>query len=505
MSSRRSGSDLLGAASATALAALALAGCAGSGRLSVPNTPLPTAYEAGSAADGALPAQALDRWWTLFADAQLTALVEDALVRAPDARSAFQRIEESRAQRAQTLTRYNLRGDLTGTAQVQRTEQDFGSGLGVATGVGGTGAGVGAGTGAGGVGGAGTTGSFFTPAGTLYTGAAQFNVTYELDLFGRRRTARRGADADLAAARFDYEATRATLARDVATGLFQARGYAIQLADARETARIAGELARVARLSAERGLTSTGSAARLETEVGTAEAEVARLDALTRTSRRTLLALVGRGGEPLDVLPLEAVAAAPPTPPAVTPGELLRRRPDVREAEARLRSRAATLQLDRLALFPAFTLAPGGQISRVAGTYDLTSTVWTVGVSALLPVLDRPRLLAIVRGDRARGEQAVVAYEQAVQNAYRDAENGLVALAADRLRIARLTEAAGRARFAFDASRRGYELGLLDLNTLLDAERSWRGARAQLTTAQITALTDAATLFQALGGGWTPA
>ena len=487
-----------------AVAGVSLAGCA-SARLSPASTTLPPAYEAGSAANAELPAATLERWWTLFDDPQLTGLVDQALIQAPDARTAFQRIEESRATRDQTLSRYGPQGNLGLGGQVQRTEQSFG-GVGVAAGGtgAGTGTGVGTGVGAGTGGTTGGTGAFFTPSGTLYTASAQFNVTYELDLFGRRRQAKRAAEADLAAARFDYEATRAVLARDVATGLFQARGYAIQLADARETSRIANELARVARLSAERGLTSTGSAARLETDVGGSQAEVVRLEALGRTSRRSLLALIGRGAEPLDSLPIDATAKAPPAPPALTPGELLRRRPDVREAEARLRSRTATLELDRLALFPTFTLAPGATLSRVTGVYDATTSIWTLGLNALTPVLDRPRLLAVVRGDRARGEQAVIAYEQAVQNAYRDAENGLAALAADQARTAQLARAVERSRFAFDASRRGYELGLLDLNTLLDSERSWRQARATLTTAQITALTDAATLFQALGGGWTP-
>lgn len=489
--------------SAAAAATLALAACSHE-RLSTPSTPLPASFEAGAAADAALPAQALDRWWTLFQDPQLTSLVQEALVRAPDARSALQRVEQSRAQRDQALSRYNLQGNVTGLAQVQRTRQNFG-GLGV--GLGGIGGGIG---GVGGVGGGtgtgtgGTTGAFLTPSGTLYTTGATFNVTYELDLFGRRRLAARSAEADLAAARFDSEATRAVLARDVATSLFQARGYAIQLADARETERIAGELTRVARLSAERGLTSTGSAARLETELGNAQAEVVRLQALLTSSRRTLLALVGRGDAPLESLPVEASAAAPPAPPAIAPGELLRRRPDVRQAEARLRALNATLALDKLALWPTLTLAPGGQVSRSTGTFDVTSTVLTAGGNLLLPVFDRPRLQAVIRTDRARGEQAVIAYEQAVQTAYRDAENGLNAVGADRARTARLSEAVVRARFAFDASRKGYELGLLDLNTLLDSERSWRQARATLTAAQITALTDAATLFQALGGGWTP-
>ncbi len=492
------------AAACLTLGAAVLSACS-SAHLSTPDLRTPAAYEAGAAADPALPAATLDRWWTLFDDAQLTSLIEGALTRAPNARTAFQRIAESRSARDQALSRFGLQGDLSGLAQVQHTSESVsgfgvsGLGLGATGSTGSTGA-----TDTGATGAIGSSSAFLSPSGTLYTAGGQFNVTYELDLFGRRQATRRGALADLAASRFDYEATRATLARDVATGLFQARGYAIQLEDARETARIAGDLARTARLSSERGLTSTGSAARLETDLGTAQAEATRLEALARSSRRTLLALVGRGTEPLDSLPVQALAAAPPAPPLTTPGDLLRRRPDVREAEARLRSRAQTLKLDKLALFPTFTLAPGGQFSGVTGTYDATTTIWTAGANAVLPVLDRPRLLAVIRGDRARGEEAVVAYEQAVQDAYRDAENGFVALTADRARIATLTDAVARARFAFDAASKGYSLGLLDLNTLLDSERSWRAARATLTAAQITALTDAATLFQALGGGWTP-
>jgi outer membrane protein TolC len=176
----------------------------------------------------------------------------------------------------------------------------------------------------------------------------------------------------------------------------------------------------------------------------------------------------------------------------------------VREAEARLRSAAATLKLDRLALFPTFNLAPGLQEAKTTGTYDSLTSIWTVGMNATLPLLDRPRLLAVIRGQKARGEEAVIAYEQAVQNAYRDAENGLSTLAGDRVRIARLQTGVDRARFAFDAKSKGYDLGLVDLTTLIEAERTWRQTRSTLTTAQIDALLDSATLFQALGGAWSP-
>jgi NodT family efflux transporter outer membrane factor (OMF) lipoprotein len=480
-----------------------VAGCS-TAHLSAPNVQLPAAYESGLASNTALPAQALDRWWLLYKDPQLTGLIEQALVASPNARTAIQRIGEARATRAQTLAGYLPQGDFGGTAQTQHTSESFG-GLGIATGTttGTTSAGA-TGSDAGSTGASSLGGAFLTPAGDLQTYAAQFNVSYELDLFGRHAAARRAADADVAAQRFDYEATRSSLATNVASNLFQARGYAVQLADAQETLRIARQLARASEISAAHGLTATSDSARLETDVATAQAEVARLEAIGRASRRTLLALIGRGTEPLDSLPVAAVAASPPDPPSVTPGDILRRRPDVREAEARLRSASATLKLDRLALFPTFNLAPGLQEAKTTGTYDSLTSIWTVGMNATLPLLDRPRLLAVIRGQKARGEEAVIAYEQAVQNAYRDAENGLSTLAGDRVRIARLQTGVDRARFAFDAKSKGYDLGLVDLTTLIEAERTWRLTRSTLTTAQIDALLDSATLFQALGGAWSP-
>ena len=486
---------------AFSLAAASLAGCA-STPLSAPRTAVPERFEAAAAADPALQPTALDRWWTLFGDAQLTALVDEALASAPTARQALQRLEEARALRAQTLSAYLPQGNIQGSAQTQHTDQSYG-GFGVATGGAGTTTGAGT-TGTGATGASGVGSGFLTPSGQLNTYAAQFDVSYQLDVFGRRRTAASAANADVAAARFDAEATRAVLARDVATGLFQARGYAIQAADARETARITGDLAKSSLLSADRGLTSTSDAARLQVDAATAEAEVARLDAAKTGARRSLLALLGRSGASSSSLAIEPTAASPPSPPEVTPGELLRRRPDVRRDEMRLRSATDTLKLDRLALFPTFSLTPGGSYSKTTGSYASTTSLWSVGLNAVLPVLDRPRLLATIRGQRARGEEAVNAYEITVQNAYRDAETGLSTLAGDRVRVARLQEATDRARFAFDAKRKGYDLGLSDLTTLLDAERSWRTTRATLTAAQITALVDAATVFQALGGGWSP-
>lgn len=453
--------------------------------LSQPELCLPKTYE-GLVGNSRSADQDIDRWWLLFKDPELDQIIAEALAASPDAKSAYDRMVEARATRVQTLSAYQLRGDPGASAQDQYTSESSG-GLGAAEAA------------LGGLGG----GLIATP-GDLQTYAAQFNITYVLDLFGRGRVARRGADADVAAQRFDYEATRATLATNVAIALFQARGDAIQLADAKETLRIAVDLAKVGRVSSARGLTATSDAARLETDLETAKAEVDRLTALAQASKRSLLTLMGHGFDPSGSIDIEAVAAAPPPLPAATPGDLLRRRPDIREAEARLRSAAANLALDRLALFPSFILAPGVELAKEAGSYSAVSTIWTAGLNASAPLLDRPRLLAVIKGTRAKGEEAVNAYEKSVQSAYRDAENGLTTVAADINRNIHLKAAADQAKFAFTAKRRGYELGLTDLTTLLEAERTWRQSQSAYTAGQTQALVDAATLFQALGGGWSP-
>ncbi|MFX4963473.1 TolC family protein, partial [Acinetobacter baumannii] len=87
-------------------------------------------------------------------------------------------------------------------------------------------------------------------------------------------------------------------------------------------------------------------------------------------------------------------------------------------------------------------------------------------------------------------EQAVAAYEKAVQTAYGDAEKGLTAVKADERQVALLREATDKSRFAYEAVRKGYDLGIADLTTLIQAEEAWRATRARLNSASTSALVD---------------
>lgn len=439
-----------------------------------PQVSTPAAFEAQTE----VAAAPLDRWWIAFNDAQLTALVDEALANSPDARTAQARLAEARATRSANIYGAWPQGDLSGNASTRGNSQISG------------------------------TQSPFASSGRSEFYSLNFDVSWEIDLFGRTRIARRAVENDFAAKVFNIEGTRAALAANVADSLFSARGLAQQIEDAKSAVVIARERQRVADLLASRGLGSVADARRIAADVSQTDANLIQFEADLAAARRSLLVLLGRGTAARESLIVEPELGAPPLPPATVPGELLQRRPDVREAEERLAVATARLKVDRLALFPKFTILPGVGLNRseqsfggapsTSGTFD-----WSAGLGVSVPVLSRPALLAEARASDARAEQAVIAYEKAVQTAYGEADNALLQLASDRNRLALLIAGEAQARQAYDANRQLYTAGLTDLTTLLQTEQAWRAARTATTSARTQALRRSVQTFKALGGGWT--
>lgn len=459
------------------LAVAPLAACAASGPMLSPNKRVPAQFEAPVGVD--LAPAALDRWWTLYGDAELQRLVERALANAPDARTAEVRLREVRAQRAANRRGAYPTGNLVGSATDQKSTVISGTVLNFPG---------------------------FSNSGASQSYGLNFDVSWELDLFGRVRAANRLIEADYAAARFNIEGSKASLAANVADSLFSARGLAIQLADARETVRIRRDLDQLASEKAKRGLTATSDAQRTAADLAQAEAQVIAAEADLQAARRQLLILIGDGVQPIASLQVNAeTPAAAPAPPATVPGDLLHRRPDVREAEARLTQAISQNKVDKLALFPTFTLRPGvGLQKTVQPSFSSTSENWSIGGGLSVPVLNRGRLKEQAKVSGAKADEAIIAFEKVVQTAYGEAENDLVELAADRNRVTILAAGEAQARAAYDAARKGYSAGLTDLNSTLSAEQAWRASRTALSAAQTQALRRSVQTFKALGGGWTP-
>ncbi len=448
----------------------ALSSCAPSVRLNQPDVRLPASFETAPA-PAPIPAAPLDTWWRDFHDPQLTSLVSTALARSTTIRLAYARIDEARAQRRQTRAGTLPSGGLSGSATERGSEAVWGSGVS-------------------------QNGS--------ESYQANFSPSWEIDLFGRLATIRKRADLDNAASTLDFYGVRLALAADVATALFRARSLAVQLDDAGEALRIARDLAKTADLGLAHGLTSGQDVARLQASVASNAAEVSRLAAALQSSKRSLLILVGTPDAPTESLEIERILDAPPAVPAFTPGMLLTRRPDVLAAEIDVQSAAATVKISRLALFPQFSIQAGAGLSATGGSNSGGTGIWSLIAGFAAPVLDRARLLAAMRVSEARGQQAIISYERAVQTAFGEAENALTSVAADERRTAELERAASSARTAFDAARKGYAAGLTDLTTLLQTEQTWRQNRSAFSSAKAALLVDTVNAIRAFGGGWNP-
>ena len=434
-------------------AALLTSGCVTSTVRKAEVTP-PPAYESPTPNPGGLATAALDNWWALYGDAQLNALVDEALRHAPDARTALAVLDQAAAVRSETLDKiYIPSGEVQGSGTRTQT-----STLGSSSS---------------------SLGQIFAPPGATESFSATFDVSWELDLFGRRAAARRGADADFYNAAFTYEATRTSLIADVADSLFQARGLAIQMQDALETARIERELAHISDVQLKAGLVASADVDQSLAQAEAAEAQAESFRAQLLAAQRSLLVLIGHGFDKVESLPASAAVGVPPAVPA-------------------------TLKTDDLSLLPTINLQPDVSITKTTGPFGYSSAAWSIGAALAQPVLDRPRLIAQIHAQRAVAEQDVIAYEKAVQTAYGDVETAFTYLDSDARRVRMLTEAEHRAESAYEKARLGYARGFTDLTAALQAETTWRSVRSQLSSAQITLMERSVQTFKALGGGWSP-
>ena len=467
-------------------AALALGACASGVRR--PDVTLPAAYEAPPGTSALAP-EALDRWWLIFGDDELDGLEDQALKSSPDVKSQAARLREAMATRNSTILQTYPTGNFSGSTNREHTAS-----IGAAP------------------------SSLVPIGGTTESDVGNFKVSWEFDFLGGLADERRIAKSDYLASRFDIESARASLVANVADSYFQARGLAIQLADANESLTIETHLYKVAETKAELGLGNRSDADRIAGDLALANSQVEDLQAQQHAAQRLLLILIGRGTQPVETLPLAADVPDPPPLPRAVPGEILARRPDVREAEQKMRSATLNTKLAREELFPNITINPAIGIARqIAPGVGIASLVplilfpqtqttntdyWSYGIGVTQPVLDIPRLLQDAKAQGARAEEAVVAYEQAVQTAYGDAENALVELSADERRIKLLEDGEARARRAYDDERIRYAHGLDDITSVLSTEQTWRTNRSQLTAERVQALRRAVQTYKALGGGW---
>lgn len=412
------------------------------------------------------PAAPLQRdWWQSFGDPTLTALIDKALTNNSDIGVAAGRVREARASfalaRAQTLPTIDaaISGGRSRSVSPfgQPSEQNFAQ--------------------------------------------PQIQVAYEVDLFGRLADQKSAARDSWFASEAAHDAVQLSIAAAVASNYVALRGLDARLEVARETVRARSESLRIAKSRVGQGYSPKLELQQAQAEYDATAQIVPQIELAIARTEDGLSVLVGDTpqaigrGASLDRLAVPAV-------PEGLPSELLRRRPDVAQAEYQLAASDRNLAAARKRFLPQLRLTStaGAAFSTLIGD---PISIWSVGGSILAPIFQGGRLTAQADAAGAQRDQAAFAYRRTALTAFREVEDALAAVSRIDAQIAfarsQRDALAEGLRLATNRYREGYSPYLEQL----DAQRGLLGAELSLLQLRADALSARVQLFQAMGGGWT--
>lgn len=441
---------------------LLLGGCLGKEiqPVAVPPVPPPAAWRTDDAASGTVDAV----WWQAFGDPVLTALIEHALANNSDLAISAGRVREARG---------NLRAVSASLLPTLDVALAGGSSRSVS--------GVG------------------TPLNqNYYEPLAQVN--YEVDLFGRLADQKSAARDAYFASEAGHDAARLSIANAVANSYIALLGLDARLEVARATLSARSDALRLAQSRVDRGYSPRLELDQARAEyqaavqiIPQAELAIARLeDSLSQLTGDTPHA-IARGAK------LDALAA--PKVPAGLPSDLLRRRPDIAQAEYQLAAADKSLAAARKRFLPRLTLSASGGVAVSDALVD-PITLWSLGGSVLAPLFEGGRLTGATEVAAGQRDQAAFAYRRATLGAFREVEDALAGV--KRLDEQAIAAAAQRDALQ-DALKRAtnrYNEGYSPYLEQLDAQRQFLASQLGLVQARTDALNARVQLYAALGGGW---
>ncbi|MBN3785383.1 efflux transporter outer membrane subunit [Burkholderia sp. Ac-20353] len=411
-------------------------------------------------------------WWQLYDDPVLNELVQSALKSNTDLRVAAANLARSRA----AIDVANAQGGFSGRAEggVQRAQESAEQFL------------------------------LENKLPVVNEGTLGINVSYEFDLFGKLRRGVEAARADSDAVKAAGDLARISVVADVVRAYVEACSAGDELAIAKESLALQKQRVAMSQRLRDAGRGNQSDVTRGVTQVRTLAADIPRFEGRRKVAQYQLAALLARA--PAD-LP-KAVATCERLPQLRQPipigdgAALLRRRPDVREAERQLAASTARIGVATGALYPSISIgASAGTTGLAADLFSPTTNRWSFGplISWTFPLNGQRER---VREAEAATGGALAHFDGVVLSALRETQSALATYAADTQRTDALRTAYESARNSADETHRLYLAGRESFISDLDATRTLTSVHAQVAAAEGQVAADQVRLFLALGGGW---
>jgi NodT family efflux transporter outer membrane factor (OMF) lipoprotein len=464
----------------------AVAGCMVGVDYKKPKTESPKQYGEGHNGPTSQPATQVEltQYWKTFNDPELESLVGRAIENNFDVQTAEANVRAARAQLGAAYAPLFPTVDAQGSyTKSQGSKNSAGSASGSGSGV---------------------SAPRISTQRELWD--AHFDANWEIDVFGGTRRSVEAASSDLEAQVNARRFVLVTVTAEVARDYITLRGVQRQLDLTFSNLKTQQDSLDLTRSRFKAGLNSDLDVARAQAQVATTAAQIPVLETQIKQTIHQLGILLGQ--EPMALAEeLGKTAPLPPAPsevPVGLPSELLRRRPDVRQAERQLEASTARIGVAVAELFPKFSLT--GSLGQQAGQFRLLprtdSTYYSFGPTVSWRIFDANQLINEVRVANAQQEASLINYKRTVLQSFSDVEDALVAYAQDQNRTKALADSVSANQRAVDLSNQLYTRGLGDFLNVLDAERQLFAAQTDLAASQTAVDTDLVQLYKALGGGW---
>lgn len=332
---------------------------------------------------------------------------------------------------------------------------------------------------------------------------ATLNANWDLDLFGKVRRETEAARANLRASEEARRATILTLVASVASSYITLRSLDRQLEIANATTASRADSVKVFTARFNGGEVSQLELAQSQSEYEATLATISQLDTQIAQQENVLSVLLGRNPGPIArgraLAELET-----PAVPAGLPSDLLERRPDLRQAEQSLIAQNALIGAARALYFPSISLTGlfGSVSAQFSNLFTGPSRVWSYAGAATLPIFTGGNITGQVHQAEARQQEALFAYQKAIEVAFQQVDDALVALQKSREQLATQGRQLDALRTYERLARLRYEGGYTSYIEVLDAERTLFNAELSYTQTRSTTLTSLVNLYMAMGGGW---
>ncbi|HUJ16538.1 MAG TPA: efflux transporter outer membrane subunit [Nitrospirota bacterium] len=332
---------------------------------------------------------------------------------------------------------------------------------------------------------------------------AEFNASWEIDLWGKVRRATEAAKADLLSAEDARSGVILSLVTSMATAYIDLRSLDQQLEIARKTAKSREESVRLFELRFKGGNISEMELSQVRSEYYVALAAIPDLEKRVRQQESFISILLGRNPGPiLRGRALDDIAL--PVIPAGMPSDLLMRRPDVRQAEQNLIAANARIGVAKAQYFPSISLTGffGSVSTQLKDLFTGPAGAWSYAGALAGPIFTAGKIKGTVKAAEAVQQEALFGYESAIQNGFREFEDALIDQDRTRVQLdAQAKQVEALATYARLARLR-YENGYTSYIEVLDAERSLFNAQLSYAQTQDSLLRALINLYKAMGGGW---